>query len=51
MPVEANIFGAAYLDTDNFRQSQSLFGVGMAMCDYPANDAGDAKLLLALAAA
>jgi hypothetical protein len=51
MPVDTHIFGIAYLDADNFRASQALFGVGMAMCDYPDTPEGNVKLTNVLQAA
>lgn len=51
MAIDPNIFGTAYLDTENFRAGAALFGVGMSLCDYPATEDGDAKLTGVLQAA
>lgn len=51
MPFDANIFGTAYLDAENFRLSAAMFGAGMSLCDYPEDETGNAKLNLVLAAA
>ncbi len=51
MAVDPNLFGTAYLDAESFRDMAGLFGVGMAFCDYPATNDGNAKLLRVLQAA
>lgn len=51
MPVAADAFGIAYLDAATFRSAAEMFGVGMALADYPATDPGSAKLALVLQAA
>lgn len=38
MSVDADLFGIAYLDAASFRQHAKLFGVGMALADYPTAD-------------
>ncbi len=49
MPSE--LFGNAYLDAESFRKNATLFGVGMAFCDFPDDDEGNEKLLNVLQAA
>lgn len=51
MEAVAN-YGTAYLDTESFRASAAMFGVGMSLaCDYPATTEGDAKLAFVLQSA
>lgn len=50
MPAVAD-YGIAYLDTDSFRASAALFGVGMSLCNYPATNDGNAKLAFVLQSA
>lgn len=50
MPPVAD-FGTNYLDAESFRRSAELFGVGMAMCDYPDDGGGNDKLAFVLQAA
>ncbi|HEX8564132.1 MAG TPA: hypothetical protein VF648_00590 [Pyrinomonadaceae bacterium] len=45
------LFGKAYLTTEEFREMTDVFGVDVALSKYPEGDAGDNRLLGALAAA
>lgn len=49
--ANTQLFGITYLETEDFRLSQSLFGAGMAMCDYANTTEGNLRLLNVLAAA
>ena len=51
MAIDANLFGTAYLDAENFRANAAAFGVGMSLADYPAGNAGDQALSRVLQAA
>ena len=51
MPVADDLFGVAYLDAESFRYNADLFGVGMALADYPAGNEGNKKLAKVLQAA
>ncbi len=51
MPVADDLFGVAYLDDESFRAGATLFGVGMALSDFPVTDEGTKRLNLVLQAA
>lgn len=51
MAVDANLFGTAYLDAENFRYNAELFGVGAALDKYQNDLDGNKRLDLVLQAA
>lgn len=51
MAVDANLFGIAYLDAENFRYNAELFGVGTSISKYLDSEDGNKRLALVLQAA